>query len=83
MLKISGPPKRGIIMEYIYRLKQFRQENKITQERIAKILNIPQTQYLRYETGRNELPIRYLVAICKEYSIDANWLLGLTETPQP
>ena len=66
-------------MEYIYRLKQFRQENKISQREIAETLKITQQQYQKYEVGKNELPIRYLVVICKEYKISADWLLGLTE----
>lgn len=64
---------------YKSRIKQFRQENKITQREIAEALQIDLTQYWKYEAGRNELPIRYLVIICRTYKISSDWLLGLTD----
>ena len=66
-------------MLYIERIREFRTKNNITQTQIAKKLGITQQQYFKYEKGTNELPIRYLIEICKAYSIDANWLLGLTD----
>ena len=66
-------------MLYIEKIRQFRQENKITQEQIAKTLGITQQQYYKYEKGINELPIRYLVEICKAYQLSADWVLGLSE----
>lgn len=65
-------------MLYIERIKQFRQANHITQAQIAETLGISQQQYFKYEKGVNELPIRYLFAICKAYNISADWLLGLS-----
>ena len=66
-------------MLYMDRIKQFRQEHNITQAQIAQILGISQQQYFKYEKGVNELPIRYLVVICREFGISADWLLGLTK----
>ena len=66
-------------MLYIERIKQFRQENQISQAHIARTLGITQQQYFKYEKGINELPIRYLVIICKTYNISADWLLGLSD----
>lgn len=66
-------------MLYIERIRQFRQENKITQEQIAKTLGITQQQYYKYEKGINELPIRYLIEICKAYKLSADWVLGLSD----
>ena len=67
-------------MLYIERIKQYRQAHNISQAQIAKTLGITQQQYFKYEKGVNELPLRYLFAICKAYGISADWLLGLTET---
>ena len=66
-------------MLYYEKLKQFRQTEKITQRQIAEKLQITQQQYYKYESGQNELPIRYLVIICREYKISADWILGLTD----
>ena len=66
-------------MLYIERIRQFRQENNITQAQIADSLGITQQQYFKYEKGVNELPLRYLYAICKTYNISSDWLLGLSD----
>lgn len=66
-------------MLYIERIKQFRQATGTTQAQIAETLGITHQQYFKYEKGINELPIRYLVAICKAYNLSADWLLGLTD----
>ena len=66
-------------MLYIERSRQFRQEKRITQEQLAKTLGITQQQYYKYEKGINELPIRYLIEICKAYQLSADWVLGLTK----
>ena len=66
-------------MLYIERIKQFRQENNITQRQVADTLGISQQQYFKYEKGVNELPIRYLIVICKTYGISADWLLGISD----
>ena len=64
-------------MLYMERIKQFRQENNITQAQVAETLGITQQQYFKYEKGINELPIRYLIEICETYGVSADWLLGL------
>lgn len=68
-------------MLYLDRIKQYRQEHNVTQAQIAETLGISQQQYFKYEKGINELPIRYLYAICKAYSISSDWLLGLQQDP--
>ena len=66
-------------MLYIERIKQFRQTTGITQAQVAEVLGITQQQYFKYEKGINELPLRYLVVICQEYNLSADWLLGLSD----
>lgn len=62
-------------MKQMVNLKQFRQKLKITQAAAAEKIGIDQRQWNRYENGINELPIRYLIAICNAYNISADWLL--------
>ena len=66
-------------MEYMRKIVQVRKEKHITQQKLANHLMITQQQYSDYERGKNELPIRYLISICKYLDISADWLLGLTE----
>lgn len=64
-------------MEDLVNLKQFRQSMGLTQAAAAEGIGIDQRQWNRYENGINELPIRYLKAICITYRVSADWLLGL------
>lgn len=70
------------MMEELVNLKQFRQTYNLTQAKAAERIGIDQRQWNRYENGRNELPIRYLKAICMEYGVSADWLLGLSTKQQ-
>lgn len=66
-------------MDSIVNLKRFRQKVGLTQSAAAEGIGIDQRQWNRYENGKNELPIRYLKAICITYDISADWLLELNE----
>jgi len=64
------------------RLLAARQQAGLSQNKVAEALNISQQQYCRYENGQNEIPVRYVVALCKFYDISADWLLGLKDTTE-
>lgn len=59
------------------RIRATRTDLDMTQSAIAAALDIPQQQYSRYETGRNEIPPRYLAKICLTLGVSADYLLGL------
>ena len=59
------------------RLAEIRKERNLSQNAVAKVLDIPQQQYSRYEQGQNEIPIRYIIVLCRFYDISADWLLEL------
>ena len=68
--------KQGVLfMKQMVNLKRFRQKMNITQAAAAEKIGIDQRQWNRYENGINELPIRYLIAICNAFNISADWLL--------
>lgn len=64
-------------MEYTDRLRALRADNDMSQAAIAAAIGISQKQYSRYETGVNEIPLRYLVKLCQHYQVSADYLLGL------
>ena len=63
-------------MEYVANLRHYRQNAGMTQQQVAETLQIPRTQLVRYEQGKNELPIRYLIELCKLYNTTPNDMLG-------
>ena len=64
---------------YIHRLRALREENNLTQSRVATVLETSQTMYARYERGANELPIRHLIRLSLFYGVSTDYILGLSE----
>lgn len=64
------------------RLTEFRKENKITQQKLASILNTNKSVICNYEKGRNIIATPFLYEICKKYNISADYLLGRTNSPK-
>ena len=63
------------------RLKEFRKENNLTQEKLATFLNTTQSNIVGYEKGTFPIATPYLYMICKKYGISADYLLGKTNEP--
>ena len=64
-------------MDYTERLRALRTDSDMSQAAIAAAIGIDQKQYSRYETGTNELPLRYLMKLCQVYGVSADYILGL------
>lgn len=69
-----------IPMNYGDNLKKLRIEKNLTQEEIAKILNIAKQTYNHYELQENILPIKHLNTISNFYNVSIDYILGLTDT---
>lgn len=61
------------------RLKRIRENHKINQTELAKVLNTTQRQISLYETGKRKLDEDQIIKICRYYHVSADWLLGLDE----
>lgn len=57
------------------RLLAIRQSQNMTQQEFADRLGFLKRTYLTWERGESEPPLRLLVALVREFGIDANWLL--------
>ena len=66
----------------ITRLKEFRKEQKLTQEKLAKILNTNKSVICKYKKGRYIIATPFLYQICKKYNISADYLLGKIDHPK-
>lgn len=67
-----------MIMNYMVRMRNLREDNDLTQQQIAVLLGTSQTMYARYERGANEMPIRHLIRLARYYDVSTDYLLGLT-----
>lgn len=55
-------------------LKQLREEKGLTQEQIAKLLEIPRSTYCYYEKGKREMSYAMLIKIADFYEISLDEL---------
>lgn len=56
------------------RIKEIRKSEKLTQQKFAERLGIKQNTVAQYEMGRN-VPIDAIItSICREFSVNENWL---------
>ena len=68
---------------FIYsRVRDLREDHDKTQQQVADLLGTSQTMYARYERGANELPLRHLITLCQYYKVSADYILGLSDTPE-
>ena len=65
------------------RLKDIREDRDITQKEIADYLHIKQNTYSQYESGKRQLPIEVLIALAGYYQVTTDYLLGLSDIPNP
>lgn len=60
------------------RLRNLREDNDLTQENIAKILNVSQRTYSRYENGQRAVPIEVFIKLADFYNTTIDYLAGRT-----
>ncbi len=68
---------------YYPRLKDLREDNDLVQKEVASYLDIDQRVYSNYETGKREIPVRFVVLLAKYYKTSTDYILGLTNNPTP
>ena len=60
------------------RLRDLREDKRLTQKQIGKFLNMSQTGYNQYEIGKNDIPTKVLIELSNFYNTSVDYLLGLT-----
>ena len=69
-------------MELYQRLRDLREDADKTQEEIATLLGMKQTQYSRYERGERELPMHHFKTLARYYNVSLDYLAGLSDIPK-
>jgi transcriptional regulator with XRE-family HTH domain len=65
------------------RLKDLREDKDLLQKDIAKIFNLSQTNYSKYELEKINIPIELLKKFAKFYHTSTDYILGLTTKKEP
>ena len=60
------------------RLKDLREDKDLTQNQIAKTLNISQQAYSNYENEKRELPYNLMIKIALFYNVSLDYIFKLS-----
>ena len=63
---------------YSPRLQDLREDKDLVQKEVAAFLGIDQRVYSNYETGKREIPTRFVIMLAKFYNTSTDYILGLT-----
>ncbi|WP_340013475.1 helix-turn-helix transcriptional regulator [Paenibacillus sp. FSL K6-1318] len=64
------------------RIRDLREDKDLTQQQLAKMLNITQTTYSRYETGVLDVPSVVLIKLSEFHNVSIDYILGQTDNPK-
>ncbi len=61
------------------RIRNLREDKDMNQTQMAKVLNMSQTGYSKYETGENDIPTSVLISLAEFHKTNVDYILGLTD----
>ena len=64
---------------YYPRLRDLREDRDLVQKEVAAYLGIDQRVYSNYETGKREIPTRYVVKLAKFYNVSVDYISGASD----
>ncbi len=60
------------------RIRELREDHDMTQRQLASLLNMPQSQYCRYEQGYRDIPTDILIALADIFNTTTDYILERT-----
>ena len=63
-------------MRYNQRIRELREDNFLTQQKIADILHIGQRTYADYESGKTRIPIDSIMVLARLYDVSMDYITG-------
>ena len=63
----------------ISNLINIRETNNFSQEEISKILNTSQSNYSRWETGKEYIPLKKLNKLCNYFKVSMDYVMGISK----
>ncbi len=64
-------------MYFYQRIRDMREDNDLSQEKVAEVLEITRQQYQLYESGKREMPMHLFVTLAQHYGVSLDYLAGL------
>lgn len=57
-------------------IRDFREDNDLSQLEVSNHLGIPRSTYGHYENGNSKIPLEIIIKLCKLYKTTPNIILG-------
>ncbi len=64
-------------MYFYHRIRDVREDNDLSQQQVADILDITRQQYQLYESGKREMPMHCFIELAKYYNVSLDYLAGI------
>ena len=71
------------VMKMKLRIRDLREDNDLTQKRVADFLLCDQSLYSKYEREERPLPLDYADKLADFYGVSVDYLLGRTSVKKP
>ena len=65
-----------------HRIRELREDQNITQKKMAQILNCSQQVYSNYELGQRDIPTDILIKLAQFHEVTTDYILGLKNEPK-
>ena len=66
----------------MYRIRDLREDNDLTQADIASVIKTTQQQYSKIETGKADISGEKLILLARFYKVSADYILGLSDNKE-
>lgn len=63
---------------FYQRLRDLKEDSDLKQSNIAKIINVSENQYGRYERGENDIPLEKALILADFYNVSLDYIAGRT-----
>lgn len=65
------------------RIRDLREDMDLKQAEVAQYLNCSQVCYSYYELGKRDIPTDVLIKLSKLFNVSVDYILELTDEPEP
>ena len=72
-----------MVIDVDLKIRDLREDNDLSQSKVAQYLLCDQSLYSKYERGERELPLRLAVQLAEYYGVSVDYLVGLTDEVAP
>lgn len=64
------------MVKYNERIRELREDNYLTQQKVTDLLHIGQRTYSDYESGKTRIPVDNLLILAKFYNVSMDYITG-------